>query len=176
MSLINKKPWPIGRFPEPATRHAELPCLLRLGAVPPQKYELFRNVTSVGSSRDNDIMIAEETIASHHARITQRRLGRFFIADLHSGTSTLINGVRVEKSAKMRSGDEVQFGDVQMVFLYPTGTARRERTRVLALEIAALLFFLLLLAISQMDLLVWFRSARQQAGPSAPTASTPTTR
>jgi len=174
--LINKKPWPIGRFPEPEIRDVKLPRLVGLGVASPYEYELLNNATSLGTSPDNDITIADSTIAPHHARIIQLGVGRFVIVDLGSGTNTLINRARVKKSAKLRSGDEVQFGDVRLVFLDARGTARLDRIRALGLEISIFLLLILLLAISQINLLSWFGRATKSGGQSAPTPATRTTR
>jgi len=175
MPLINKKPWPFGRFPEPEIRDVNLPRLVTLGLASPGEYKLLSNSASIGKSADNDIVISDDTIASHPAQIIQLGIGRFVIEDLGSGTNTLINGARVKKSAKVRSGDELQFGDVQLVFLDPKGTARLDRMRALALEISIFLLILLLLAISQINLPGWFGRASQRGSQSAPTPATRTT-
>jgi pSer/pThr/pTyr-binding forkhead associated (FHA) protein len=150
--------------------------LVRLGRASPDEYELSSGSTSIGSSADNDLVIADDTVASHHARIIQLGIGRSVIEDLGSGANTLINGARVKKAAKVRGGDEVQFGEVLFVFLYPKGIAHRKRIQALALEISLFLFVLLLLAISQINFLGWFGRASRRGSQSAPTPVTQTIR
>jgi pSer/pThr/pTyr-binding forkhead associated (FHA) protein len=50
---------------------------------------------SIGSSRQNDIVISESFISNHHAKISLLKNGNYFIEDLGSSNGTFVNGSKV---------------------------------------------------------------------------------
>src|SRR5690606_9450599 len=75
------------------------PKLQRIGHLhggPEQIFVIRRQVTTIGRSLDNDVVIEVPEISRHHARIEYIH-NRFEIVDLNSTNGTLVNGVRVDR-------------------------------------------------------------------------------
>lgn len=71
--------------------------------------------TTIGRERGNDLVVDEETVSSHHARLLVRG-GRWWIEDLGSTNGTLVNEAHVSGSRQLRPGDIIQVGRVQLRF------------------------------------------------------------
>jgi predicted component of type VI protein secretion system len=64
----------------------------------------------IGSGPGCDITFADSKVAPRHARIVQRD-NAIFIEDMNSPTGTLIGGMRIQGSNRLRSGDVISVGD-----------------------------------------------------------------
>ncbi len=86
------------------------PKLLRVvaGDLPEQYYAIRRQVTTLGRSLDNDIVLPIPEVSRHHARIEYTN-GHFEIVDLGSTNGTVVNGVPVDRSV-IKDGDEIALG------------------------------------------------------------------
>lgn len=62
---------------------------------------------SIGRAFDNDLILTDEHIDAHHARVYQDNEGQFWISDLKS-----INGIRKHKSHKRQQRWPLQSGDI----------------------------------------------------------------
>ncbi|MEF9863605.1 MAG: FHA domain-containing protein [Christensenellaceae bacterium] len=67
---------------------------------------------TIGSSKKSDIMIPDETILKAHALI-YRQDGELFLSPLDKA-ATMINGRRATTAHKLKTGDTLSFGDVDM--------------------------------------------------------------
>jgi pSer/pThr/pTyr-binding forkhead associated (FHA) protein len=70
--------------------------------------------TTIGRSRDSNILLADDRVSRRHARIDLRQ-GVFVISDLGSANGTLVNGQRIQRQA-LRDGDEIRIGDTRLTF------------------------------------------------------------
>jgi len=70
--------------------------------------------TQIGRDGDNDIIVGDSTVSSHHATITPSN-GTFQVHDSNSSNGTLINGKRI-LDATLADGDLVQFGRIKFTF------------------------------------------------------------
>jgi hypothetical protein len=74
-----------------------------------QEFPLVRNITTIGSSSVNDMVLNSEEVASKHARIS-RIGGRWQLQNLSMQEFTMLNGRRIEQRF-LRDGDEITIGD-----------------------------------------------------------------
>jgi pSer/pThr/pTyr-binding forkhead associated (FHA) protein len=64
--------------------------------------------TTIGSGGDNDVVLDEDKISQHHARLTYGK-GKLKVADTNSLYGTYLNGERIEE-AVCAHGDSLKFG------------------------------------------------------------------
>ena len=62
---------------------------------------------TIGKLSDNDIVINNETVSRHHAKIVMDKGGRFEIVDLNSKNGTYVNGRKVRGSLPIALGDRI---------------------------------------------------------------------
>ncbi len=72
------------------------------------RFEITTAGAAVGRKDENNIVIKEETISGHHAKITFQN-GAFFLQDLGSSNGTFINGKQIQ-SCQLNHGDVFKFG------------------------------------------------------------------
>ncbi|MEI6519082.1 MAG: FHA domain-containing protein [bacterium] len=65
---------------------------------------------TIGRSNDNQIILRELTISSHHAVITCGH-DKIVVEDLRSTNGVLLNGIRIMDTAELCIGDELQIGE-----------------------------------------------------------------
>lgn len=75
-----------------------------------ERFALTSAFATVGTEKDNDIVLSDEKISRHHARLRFHG-GRLEITDLNTLYGTQINGQRIEK-ADCVDGDTLAFGSV----------------------------------------------------------------
>jgi hypothetical protein len=75
-------------------------------------FQLTRDTHSLGRSDKNDIVIADRTVSTFHARIDRTGEG-FKIVDLQSTNGIIVNGKAV-RSAVLKEGDEIAIGPVKL--------------------------------------------------------------
>jgi uncharacterized protein YkwD len=81
------------------------------GSLPRQR------VVTIGSAADNDIIIDHPTVSRHHAVIARPGiLRRRKLSDLNSTNGTLVNGHRIKRPVRFRSGDNIRVGAVRVSF------------------------------------------------------------
>lgn len=72
-------------------------------------FPLSGTKTSVGRSKDNDVVLEHESVSTTHAEI-ERQPGRWVLRDLGSTNGTRLNGLAVTE-AELQNGDSILFGD-----------------------------------------------------------------
>jgi pSer/pThr/pTyr-binding forkhead associated (FHA) protein len=88
---------------------------LRQGAESEQTFELRNNPTTIGRSRESDIVLDDDAVSRAHAIVMRDEAGTYFIRDHNSGNGTFVNGERVTEF-ELEDGDEIQVGLVVMEF------------------------------------------------------------
>jgi hypothetical protein len=73
-----------------------------------EKIKITSSYTTIGSGRDNDVVVDEDKVSQHHARLTYGK-GKLKVADTNSLYGTYLNGERVEEAA-CAHGDSLKFG------------------------------------------------------------------
>ena len=76
----------------------------------------------IGRGGDADLAVAEPTISRQHAALEREGDG-FTLLDLGSTNGTRVNGRR-ETRARVRDGDEIELGRLQLRLCAPANEAR----------------------------------------------------
>ena len=81
-----------------------------------KRFELGRDVVSLGRDISNAIRLNDTEISRRHAELRHDQLGdNYLLVDLASSNGTFINSQRIEQK-ELRSGDRVQLGGTLMIF------------------------------------------------------------
>jgi pSer/pThr/pTyr-binding forkhead associated (FHA) protein len=72
------------------------------------------NLNLFGRADDNTIILDEETVSSHHARLSYRG-GQWLLEDLGSKNGTTVNELTLEDPMVVTFGDEIRLGNVRLV-------------------------------------------------------------
>jgi len=95
------------------------PILARLtiqnGPMGGHSYLFHQDVTTIGRTNGNDLIISGRTVSRRHARLWFDN-GRWFLEDLQSANGTLVNSSKVYQSVVLNDGDVINFGDEIVVF------------------------------------------------------------
>ena len=108
-----------GRAPAQARKVAEAIERPRLMTGKPEAAEEFRLASDmvVGKGLTSDLRLDDPSVSSRHARIFCKGED-FYVEDLGSEAGTSVNGVPVVENSpvKLRHGDAVRFGEVELRF------------------------------------------------------------
>jgi len=99
-------------MPHTATAHAKL--LVKLHGQASRMIDLVTEGFAIGRKADNDLVIDDQSISSHHARIIKVQ-SVFFIEDLKSTNGTSVNEKRIERH-QLRDGDIISIGQHRLIF------------------------------------------------------------
>lgn len=80
---------------------------------PAEEYFYIQTVVNVGRGATNDLVINNDTVSSHHARLTYH-LNQWWLQDLNSTNGTYINGQRLLTSTVLTTGDLIGFGEINL--------------------------------------------------------------
>ena len=84
------------------------------GPLAGSSFPLFGKVR-IGRAPDNDIVLADKKVSSHHAMIN--RMGpKLVVTDLNSTNGTVLNGIRITDPVEALYGDKLIVGDTRFVF------------------------------------------------------------
>ncbi len=83
-------------------------------------FELASPLVSIGRYSGNTIIVADEQISRHHARLKRTDQG-YSIEDLASANGLFVNDQRVAEARMLRPGDKIRLGQA-IVFVYETFT------------------------------------------------------
>ena len=87
-----------------------------------QEFRHMNGPNLIGRSRDNDIVILDQSLSRQHARIEVQG-DRVLISDLQSRNGTFVNGEKIDE-AHLKNGDTIQWGDVLCTFAGDTSIVK----------------------------------------------------
>lgn len=95
------------------------PVLARLtmqsGPMKGRSYRFHQDVTTIGRTNGNDLVISGRTVSRRHARLWFAE-GHWYLEDIGSANGTLVNSTRLFQTVTLNDGDVVNFGDEIVVF------------------------------------------------------------
>lgn len=97
------------------------PVLARLsmqnGQMAGRSYLFHQDVTTIGRTNGNDLIISERTVSRRHARLWFDS-GRWLLEDIQSANGTLVNNMRLipNQPVALNDNDVINFGDEVVVF------------------------------------------------------------
>jgi serine/threonine protein kinase len=95
------------------------PVLARLtmqsGPMKGRSYRFHQDVTTIGRTNGNDLVISGRTVSRRHARLWFAE-GHWYLEDIGSANGTLVNSTRLFQAVTLNDGDVVNFGDEIVVF------------------------------------------------------------
>lgn len=81
-----------------------------------KEYYSLGDGLSFGRLGDNDVVLDDQFISKHHAKIVKDE-GFFFLEDLNSSNGTFLNGSKIQDVAKLKDGDRIGMGALQFIYL-----------------------------------------------------------
>ena len=85
------------------------------GGIEGKRFRITRPLVHVGRSTKNDIVIADKSVSSAHAKL-QRRGSDWYAVDDGSKNGTHVDGQRVSGERKLKGECEIRFGGVTALF------------------------------------------------------------
>ncbi len=85
------------------------------GPLAGRSYLFHQDVTTVGRTNGNDLIISDRTVSRQHARLWFDN-GRWYIQDKQSANGTSVNNVRINQPTVLNDGDIIHFGDEIVIF------------------------------------------------------------
>lgn len=71
---------------------------------------------TLGRGDDNDVVVDDARVSTHHACLERREDGSIEVCDLGSTAGTFVNGQRVRRRCSIQDGDTLAFGPLTAVF------------------------------------------------------------
>lgn len=71
----------------------------------------------VGRGKDSDLYLKSEDISRQHAQFTHKK-DEIFLDDLKSTNGTFVNHKRIKGTTRIKSGDDIYFGDLKFKIFY----------------------------------------------------------
>jgi len=82
----------------------------------PFRFPVEKPVITIGRSKRNDLVLADQWLSRHHAEIRELD-GDYAIHDLDSRNGTLVNGARINAQVPLQNGDIITLGDQSITFM-----------------------------------------------------------
>lgn len=101
--------------PRPSTSTGLASFLVKSGVHKGQRHVVKAPVVNIGRADYNDIVVADESVSTAHAKL-QRREGVWVLTDLDSSNGTFVDGERVKGEAPLSPGATIRLGDVSLSF------------------------------------------------------------
>jgi len=79
-------------------------------------YILDKDV-KLGRSNDNEIILKDQFISKHHAKIAIDE-SQYFLEDLESANGTFLNGTRINDVVRLNNGDIIKLGQIEFIFVH----------------------------------------------------------
>lgn len=114
------------------------PHLVRQQSPGGGEVQLNSNETNVGADPRCEIVLTVEGAAALHAKIIRRGIDRYYVRDMGSASGTLVNGRRIDRKARLRSGDKIAFGREEFFFVDTAGRFRRRDSSSVVIYVAGI--------------------------------------
>lgn len=88
---------------------------IQSGPMKGRSYRFHQDVTTVGRTNGNDLVISGLTVSRRHARLWFSE-GNWYLEDVGSANGTLVNNVRIYQPVLLHDNDVINFGDEIVVF------------------------------------------------------------
>ncbi len=96
-----------------ASENPALPAVFLVGSFDGELHRFpLRHLELVGRAADSTVVVADETVSAHHARLSFMGGHQWWLEDLGSRNGTMVNGVALEEPLAVTVGDEIGFGRV----------------------------------------------------------------
>jgi pSer/pThr/pTyr-binding forkhead associated (FHA) protein len=105
-------------LPEQTQQEAYL--VIQKGSLVGKRVELWKNCTTIGRRRDSDIFLEDIAVHRKQASIIYTSMG-YVLRDDHGSGDSFVNGSSVTEQL-LNSGDQLLFGNTQMIFYASEGT------------------------------------------------------
>jgi hypothetical protein len=91
-------------------------------------HPLLEDVTTIGRTPSNVVVLPEGSVSSNHARVVRTAEG-FVIEDVGSRNGTFVNSERVNGKRALADGDVIRLGKVLLTFNVAVETKRQDTTQ-----------------------------------------------
>ncbi len=95
-----------------------------------EDHQLVNQVTTLGRSNSNDIVINDTSISRLHVRV-ENRGGQYYLVDNNSSNGTFLNRRKVTE-APLKDGDNIMAGRIHLDFIQKQEVNEAEKTQTLA--------------------------------------------
>jgi len=102
------------------TTQQEAYLVIQKGSLVGKRVELWKNCTTIGRRRDSDIFLEDIAVHRKQASIIYTSMG-YVLRDDHGSGDSFVNGCPVTEQL-LNSGDQLLFGNTQMIFYASEGT------------------------------------------------------
>ena len=79
------------------------------------RFSLRKDVVSIGRSKRNDLVLADQWLERHHAEIRAEG-DRFVLEDFRTKNGAYVNGERIDGTVQLKNNDIITLGDQQLTF------------------------------------------------------------
>lgn len=111
MALAKAPPVPV----DAEGRHVNAWLFKKEGPDAGKKIQITSPVFTIGSGKDNNVIIQDELVSPHHARITNMQ-GSLYLYDLISDNGLYLNGRKMLRPRELHDWDEIRIGNIVMIF------------------------------------------------------------
>lgn len=73
----------------------------------------LENINLIGRAADNTIVLEDEIVSAHHARLSYLSGRQWWLEDLGSRNGTTVNAMPVDEPLAVTEGDTISFGSVE---------------------------------------------------------------
>jgi serine/threonine protein kinase len=88
---------------------------MRTGSMAGRSYRFHQDVTTIGRTNGNNLVISHLSVSRRHARLWFKD-GSWYLQDLDSANGTFVNKTRIFQPVVLNEGDIINFGNEEVVF------------------------------------------------------------
>jgi pSer/pThr/pTyr-binding forkhead associated (FHA) protein len=83
----------------------------------------LENINLIGRAADNTIVLEDEIVSAHHARLSYLSGRQWWLEDLGSRNGTTVNAMHVDEPLAVTEGDTISFGSVEFRLVVEDGSS-----------------------------------------------------